>query len=280
MSVVDFFKFPHLNPRGLTRSNHAQVTALVETIGCPEVVGFTETWLQGRERAALPGYHLVSQLNRRNAVREDRGGIALFARDGFENSVVHLADSAIDERAWYIVHADSGPILLCLWYRPPAAETESVTRFEAELCEHSRHAINCAVMGDMNVHNIEWLRHSNRNSDEGLELETVCCSYGLRQLVSEPTRGPYLLDLVLSDLASGIRCRVVPGIHENDHDGVLTTVNLRIPAATPVDRKVFDFKKADWRNCSGFSWTLTGAKRSSLRRTALQRQWSKRYLRL
>ena len=244
MSVDTTFKLFHFNPRGLG-GNIAETTALVKAIGSPEIAGFTETWIE-RGDVKLSGYHLVSQLNRRNAVRGDRGGIALYARDGFQDSVVHLADSPTDERAWYIIHADSGPVLLCLWYRPPSSGLEPVTRFDAELSEHSRHAVSCIVMGDLNVHNIEWLRHSNRTSPEGIELETVCCSHGLRQLVKKPTRGPHLLDLVLSDLASGIRCRVVKGIHGNDHDGVLTTVSLAIPATQPVKRKVYDFKKADW----------------------------------
>ena len=47
-----------------------------------------------------------------------------------------------------------------------------------------------------------------------------------------------MLDLVLSDLASGIRCRVVRGIHGNDHDGIVTTVNLDIAASQPVERTV------------------------------------------
>ena len=101
-------------------------------------------------------------------------------------------------------------------------------------------------MGDLNCHNQDWLRFSNRNSPEGKELEATCCEHGLRQLVTKPTRGAYMLDLVLSDLTSGIRCRVVPGIHGNDHDAVITIVNIEIPAAEPVQRQVYDFRKADW----------------------------------
>ena len=104
----------HINPQGLGR-NLAQVTALVESIGFPHIVGITETWNE-RTREQISGYHLVAQLDRRNSFRGDRGGIALYARDGFQDSIVHLADSATDERSWFIIHADSGPVLLCLWY--------------------------------------------------------------------------------------------------------------------------------------------------------------------
>ena len=111
---------------------------------------------------------------------------------------------------------------------------------------YSQHAVSCIVMGDLNVHNRPWLRFSSRDSVEGNELEAICSDHGLRQLVTKPRRGPYLLDLVLSDLPAGVRCRVVRGIHANDHDGVLTFVNLEIAANELVERLVYVFRKADW----------------------------------
>jgi hypothetical protein len=172
MSVSTKFRLFHFNPRGLGGKNLGEVTSLVKSIGMPEIVGFTETWTE-RGEVKLSGYHLVSQLNKRNRIWGGRGGIALYARAGFENSVVHLADSKDDERAWYIVHADSGPILLCLWYRPPGSGLDSISRFDIELTEHSLHAVGCIAMGDLNVHNIEWLKFSRRTMPDGTELETV-----------------------------------------------------------------------------------------------------------
>ena len=114
-----------------------------------------------------------------------------------------------------------------------------------ELSACSRHATSCIVMGDLNCHNPDWLHFSRGNTPEGAALEVVCCAHGFLQFVKEPTRGPYLLDLVLSDLASGTRGRVVRGIHGNDHDGVVTTVDLSISASQPVERTVYNFKEAD-----------------------------------
>ena len=74
----------------------------------------------------------------------------------------------------------------------------------------------------------------------------MCCTNGLRQHVCEPTRGAYLLDLVLSNFASGLTVKVVPGIHDNDHCAVITRIQVHIPASNPVRRAVFDFKAADW----------------------------------
>ena len=237
-----------LNPRGLTRKNLASVDALVVSLGRPDYVAINETWLDRTTLSCnLSGYHCVSRLDRRFALRTDRGGIALFARDGVEANIVHVGDSSVDERSWHIIHSDSGPILVCNWYRrPDAGETASIRRFEDEYAVHSRNAVSCIVLGDLNCHNVEWLKFSSQNTPEGRELEEICCTNGLSQHVSAPTRGPYLLDLVLSNLASGIRCRTVAGIHGDDHHGVLTAVNVSIPSSEPVRRQVYNFRKADW----------------------------------
>ena len=40
--------------------------------------------------------------------------------------------------------------------------------------------------------------HSRENTSRGKSLKDICDQYGLVQLVHEPTRGDYLLDLCLS----------------------------------------------------------------------------------
>jgi len=147
-----------------------------------------------------------------------------------------------------VIHADCGPVLLGAWYRPPAAgEVASIQRFEHEFQQFSQECVSSIIVGDMNVHNPEWLRWSSRNTSEGNELENVCCSNGLSQHVNGPTRGDYLLDLALSDFESGIRTSITPGIHDNDHRGVLVSVKLSVPIAEPVRRRVYSFQKANWK---------------------------------
>ncbi len=248
MSVDTYFSVFHLNVQGL-RNNLALFDVLLQEIGYPTYVAVTETWLERTSEAIqLSAYHLVSRLDRREGLRLDRGGIALYALDGYELSIVHVGNSAKDERSWHIIHADCGPILLGVWYRRPEhGEIASIQRFDEEIQRFSADCVSSIVVGDMNVHNPEWLRWSNRTTPEGTELETTCCVHGLEQHVRSPTRGNHLLDLVLSTFESGLTCRVTPGIHDNDHDGVLTKVKLAVPATEPVRRRVYDFKKADWQ---------------------------------
>ncbi len=169
-------------------------------------------------------------------------------RDDFRENVVHVGDSPVDERSWHIIHCDCGPVLLCVWYRPPnKGETDSIRRFESELETYARDTVATLAVGDFNVHNVEWLRFSNGMSPEGKALEDACTARGLKQHVKKPTRGHYLLDLVLSNFASGVRCKIIPGVKNDDHDGVLASISVSIPAARPVRRQVFEFRKADWK---------------------------------
>ena len=95
----------------------------------------------------------------------------------------------------------------------------------------------------------------------------VCCTHGLKQHVRGPTRGPYLLDLVLSNFASGIQCKILLGVRADDHDAVLTAVNVFVPSCNPVRRQVYDFKRAKWdrlkSSLSKVQWGVSLAEKSA-----------------
>ena len=190
----------------------------------------------------------MAKLDRRQGIRTDRGGIAWFVRDGFHNSVVHIADSDLDERSWFVIHADCGHIVFRIWYRrPDIGEVDSIRRFELEFIRFSPRGISSLVVGDMNVHNVGWLRFSRCDTTEGRLLEEICCTRGLKQHVKSPTRGAYLLDLVLSDFASGVRRKIIAGIHELDHNAVLIAFDVSVAVSEPVGRQMYDFIKANWK---------------------------------
>jgi len=150
------------------------------------------------------------------------------------------------EALWHTLHCDVGPVLLGVWYRRPnRGETASIDSFDHELESFTGH-IATVVVGDMNVHNEDWLKHSNGSSPEGKELEQVSVSHGLRQRVKKPTRGDHLLDLVLTDLHGQVTCEVVPGILDTDHRATIASVNVTIPSTEAPTRECFDIGKAQW----------------------------------
>ena len=64
--------------------------------------------------------------------------------------------------------------------------------------------------------------------------------------MKSPSRGEYLLDLVLADLGSQIKCTVHPGVLESDHRCVVADVNISIALSEPTSRACFDFGKVQW----------------------------------
>ena len=53
-----------------------------------------------------------------------------------------------------------------------------------------------------------------------------------------------MLDLVLSDLGSELRCKVIDGV--SDHNAVLGTVAFGVPQFHEIQRDYFDYKRAPW----------------------------------
>ena len=170
--------------------------------------------------------------------------MAVFAKEKLASRVVLLESAEEDERLWLTMHTDKGPYLLCVWYRPPKpGDCKGIERFREELEQHEALGLGVLVVGDLNVHNLAWLKHSARNSPEGRALQDLCEEVGLQQLVREPTRGEYLLDLVLSDF-EGVKCKVEPEVA--DHKLVAATLHLAVPEEETAQRKVWLFAKADW----------------------------------
>ena len=76
-----------------------------------------------------------------------------------------------------------------VWYRPPAAgEVATIDTFKAELNSLEGISLGTIVLGDINVHNKSWLRHSSATSAEGTAWKVACDDAGLKQIVRTPTR--------------------------------------------------------------------------------------------
>ena len=200
-----------VNIRGFV-SHCAELEVHLFMCGMPYFVAITVTWLKSNtEHITLTGYTLISRRDRSDG--RQGGGIALFALNAVASQVVHVADSITYERSWYIIHTDVGPISLGVWYRPPEyGELESITSLHAEWENHVINCIGTFIVGDMDVHHEQWLKYSHSVTPEGRLLFETCCVRGLAQCVSKPTRGKYLLDLVLTDMENITSRKVLPKI--------------------------------------------------------------------
>ena len=241
-SSVHSFTLLHHNVRGfLTR--RAELEAHIEALRWPQLVALTETWLDASTTSpSLSGYCVVSRLDRGE---RQGGGVILFAHKSIASQIVHIGSSDFSERTWHILHSDIGPISVAVWYRPPHyAEVLSIQTLALELSKYGVGCLGAIIIGDMNVHHAGWLAHSSRSTPEGKELMTVSASCGLVECVKRPTRGPYLLDLVLSDLAGLLKTSMYPGV--SDHSMVLCCIDVSVPARCAVVRTGFDYARTNW----------------------------------
>ena len=171
----------HLNVQGLTPRNLPLFSSLISTLKYSDIIALIETWLKPHYNPTIPGYVCIEKRNR----SDGRGGVAVFARSA--EDIVCVLISKLDERLWFILHSDIGPLLFCAWYRRPISETDSIARFESEFESLSSSSVGFICVGDNNIHNRTWLRYSKGDSAEGAFMEPVCNQLGLRQIVSKPT---------------------------------------------------------------------------------------------
>ena len=100
-----------------------------------------------------------------------------------------------------------------------------------------------AVVGDINTHHKSWLRFSREDTPRGAKLKHVCDTHGLKERVRKPTRGPYLLDLVLTDHP---QIDVVIGAKIADHSSLLLHVPDSFEERTMGSRHVWHYRDANW----------------------------------
>ena len=105
----------------------------------------------------LSGYNLVS---RRDRINREGGGIALFCLTRAFDTVTYLGDSDEFERSQHTLYTDTGPLLLCNWYRPPEHESESISELQLELDKYNDIYVGTVIIGDMNIYYLRWFRYS------------------------------------------------------------------------------------------------------------------------
>ena len=92
---------------------------------------------------------------------------------------------------------------------------------------------------------MELLRFSNGNSEIRSDLKALCDNYGLQQIVKEPTRNEYLLDLFLTDIA---RAKVKTGNYLADHKYLLAKIPVPEISQRLIRRKAFKLANANWKD--------------------------------
>ena len=125
------------------------------------------------------------------------------------------------------------PTIITLVSSPDCSHTDSICLYR-QLSDVLNHAGSCNILifGDFNLPYICWDNLANTRND-GIHdsFHELCLPYDLHQIVSGPTRGRNLLDLILvSHPACYGPVTVEPPISNSDHDSI--TFELRSQAVT------------------------------------------------
>ena len=208
----------------------------------PHVVCIQETWLdKTRPEITIPGYEVCSRRDRHEGA--NRGGIITLRRKDF-NGLVWIADTVDEERSWHFLKVGIDTILLANWYRPGASVYDGFSTLYTEMGQYFQEVTGVVLVGDLNIHHKRWLRYSSEDTRIGSEMKAFCDFHGLLQLVKEPTRKEYLLDLAITDIpgSTATVCTYIA-----DHKGVRLNLPIAEVKEVAIKRTVWMIKDADWQ---------------------------------
>jgi len=175
----------------------------LEAIAQQDLVTITEMWWDDSHdwSAAMDGYKLF----RRDRLGKRGGGLALYVRDCFDCTELDDCYGKV-ECLWIKMRgkANKADILLGVCYRPPNQEEEADEVFYKRLAEVSK-SLALILVGD-----ICWKYNTAERKQSRRFLECVEDNF-LTQLVSEPTRGGALLDLLFTNREGLVGYVVVRG---------------------------------------------------------------------
>ena len=159
------------------------------------------------------------------------------------NGMVHIKNCEEEERSWHFLNLGIESFLLANWYRPGASTHDGFVRLYAEVSEYFQQCSGMLIAGDLNIHHKQWLRFSNDNTQVGADMKSFCDFHGMTQLVREPTRGEYLLDLACTDIHNST-ASVHPVIA--DHKAVLIKLPLPVMLEQIERREIWILKQVNW----------------------------------
>lgn len=214
----------------------------------------TESW--GRPELAdglisQPGYDLFRQ----DRCERHGGGVFILVKSKLRPADFSLSNDNVSfqDSVWCsIIYSQTISLLIGCIYRSPTSTSSNDTA----LCSVMSRA--CAsfngikiILGDFNCPNVDW-RHPSTHCSSHFLVECSNDNF-LHQMVTEPTRGDNILDLVFTDDSSCVRrTSVTDPFPGSDH----LSVTVEVAFDRACDRQnektstryfeVLDYSNADW----------------------------------
>ena len=126
------------------------------------------------------------------------GGLVILCKKHILADKINLTKYNTPDRA-ELVGIEWGDVHWILYYTPNAHEAPLLLEAVQQYKEDHPQA-RVVYIGDMNVHNQEWLDSKSHTDQADVLAQEFSESFGMEQFVHFPTRGENTLDLVLSDI--------------------------------------------------------------------------------
>ena len=223
-----------------------------------DIVFITETWLQ----EYFPD-RLLDPKDKYNILRHDRaqgrgGGVCiLFSKRLTFVPVINATAESLEVLAADVV-VNRAKCRFVNVYRKPSYSLEDA-QYAQDLVDQLKQLSDVAwstvIVGDLNVPSIDW--SSLTCPSDGIQdvILDFTCDNGFDQMVTEPTRGDNVLDVVLTNnrfLVSDVR--VASPLGNSDHSRVNFVVDIpdRYNESTTSSSKIYSWSRADYESLSSY----------------------------
>ena len=173
----------------------------------------------------IPGYEIIR--NDRKINGRKGGGVCIYIRCNLNYTL--RDDLEVENLETLVIQVNklrSKPILISTWYRPPDTPITIFDNFEELIGKMDSTGHEIFLLGDFNV---DFMPDANANNTN--KLKDIFATYGLEQLINEPTRvtpnSSTLIDLCVTNTATKIVNSGVLHLGISDHSLIYMTYKTK-----------------------------------------------------
>ena len=224
-----------------------------------EIICPSETYLNSEissddENLEIDGYNLVRGDHLSNS---KRGGVCVYHKSSLTRSLPFRVINVkyLQESISFELRIEGKCCKFCCLYRSKSQTQDEfetfLKNFELTLDKiHENNPFMTVVLGDFNAKSSNWCK-ADVTSLEGSKIDTITSSYGLNQLIQEPTHilnsSSSCIDLIFTSqpnlvMESGIHSSLHSNCH---HQIVFAKFNLSIFYPPPYERTVWYCERAN-----------------------------------
>ena len=198
----------------------------------------------------LSGYNMIRSDHPNNI---KRGGVCIYFKDTLPLKILNI--SQLNECLVVEIAYEDKKCMIVSLYCSPSQTSEDFDSFLTNF-ENLIDTIFCndpflvLILGDFNAKLSSW---SSNDIDtlEGISINDLTTSYGLTQLISDPTHilpnSSSCIDLIFCNQTNIVtNCGVLPSLHPNCHHQItFANLNFNVCIPPPYERLIWHYNKSD-----------------------------------